>query len=242
MPKLNMYQAIHTTVKRQRPALRFRSGPRTWTRWRAGHRAGLQGRRKTPRQQARPPAHVVPPDYSWQGCACPRRAHGQHAPRLRAQPHLRLHPQGRGEGIAAGRYPARLRLYDPLRRGPPVHRRAGERAHGAAALPPANGRCRGSVDLEKPDPPPRLGGYCRHGPRAHAHPQHLRELGMLAPMDDPMHHPHRTINPQPRPARPQQNPPPCAGGRRSGRTWSASRATRASRSSSPVLQPHAGPA
>ena len=80
-------------------------------------------------------------------------------------PGLRLHPEGRHEGPAGRRDPARLRLPDPHRRRPPLHRRQGQQPPRAPRLPAAERRHRRDRDHEGASTARRATGWPSSGPR-----------------------------------------------------------------------------
>ena len=79
---------------------------------------------------------------------------------------LHLHPARQGDRAAARRHPPRFRLRHPLRRGPHLRGRQGERAHRAAALAAAQRRHRGDHDPAGPPAQQGLAGVRQDLPRA----------------------------------------------------------------------------
>ncbi len=111
---------------------------------RGGHRRPLeiQGRprRRRPRRAVLPLAAAAARGAA--GNARPAGVPGQPEDRPLPGGGLHLHAARIGEGAAQGLDGDRLRLRHPHRRGPPVRRRARQRAHGAAPHPPQERRHR----------------------------------------------------------------------------------------------------
>ena len=164
----------------------------------------LQGRlevRPRVRREARlaPPAHGVAARRLDRRDRVRRGDQARHLP----GPGLRLHPEGRHQGPAGRRHPARLRLPDPHRRRPPDDRGEGQQPARAARLPAEERRHRRDRhDEGRARPVARLAEHRPDLPRPGEDPAMVQEEG-----------PRREHRPRPRvararapPARPQDDP------------------------------------
>ena len=143
-PKLNLYQALHTTVigPEGRPLeiqIRTPDMHETAEYGIAAHviykEGSAAGKRASAREKMTWLRQLLEQDGDEDADRVPRRAQGRPV-RGRG---LRLHPEGGGEEPLRGLDPARLRLRGAHRHRPPLRRRQGQRQDRAAALPLQSG-------------------------------------------------------------------------------------------------------
>ena len=175
-PKLNLYQALHTTVigPEGRPLeiqIRTPDMHETAEYGIAAHVIYKEGARKqgdAERDKMTWLRQLLDADGEEDADRVPRGAQGRPV-RGRG---LRLHAEGRGQEPLRRVDAARLRLLGPHRRRPPLRRRQGQRQDRAAALPAAERRHRRDPDLEAgARPVARLARAGAHDARAQQDPR-----------------------------------------------------------------------
>ena len=133
MPKFNLYQSpAHDGHRAARPPGRGADpdpGDAPPGRVRRRRALGLQGGAGRPAVEPRRRSRLAAaPGRSPAGDRRPGRVHAVAEDRPRAGRGLRLHAEGQGRHDADRRQPGRLRVRDPHRGRPPLHRRARQRA------------------------------------------------------------------------------------------------------------------
>ena len=179
LPKPNMYQSLHTTVlgpERQRVELQIRTEEM--------HRTAEEGIAAHWHYKERGATEENEEYFAWLRRLMEWQQDLKDPIEFMETVRIDMFPEEvyvftparRGEDVPAQRHGGGLRLFRAYGRGASVHRRQGERPHGAAALSIAQRGYGRSPHLHLPRAEPRLAALGRHATRSDTH-QGLAQVG-----------------------------------------------------------------